>query len=209
MSDSSRRTSPAGDEQRPTALVVVDVQRDFCEGGSLAVDGGADVARRITAWVANQGHRYQATVATKDEHVDPGTHFSDNPDFETSWPPHCVAGTPGAELHPDLHLSLDETFAEGRFSDAYSGFEGKAEDGTALEDWLRARGIEAVHVVGLATDYCVAATARDALELGFGTTVLTDLCAGIHPISTAAAEQSLSAQGAVVTTSDAVDAPTP
>lgn len=201
MSASAPAPSPTGDEQRPTALVVVDVQRDFCEGGSLAVAGGAEVARRISAWVARQGSRYRATVATKDEHIDPGSHFSDNPDFETSWPPHCVAGTPGAELHPDLRLSPDETFAEGRYSDAYSGFEGTSGDGTSLEDWLRARGIEAVHVVGLATDYCVAATARDALALGFVTTVLTDLCAGIHPLSTAAAEQSLSAQGAVVTTS--------
>lgn len=204
MTTSPPRSSPSGDEQRPTALIVVDVQRDFCEGGSLAVPGGAEVARRISAWSAHQGDRYQATVATKDEHVDPGSHFSDEPDFETSWPPHCVAGTPGAELHPDLHLSPDETFAEGRYSDAYSGFEGISADGIALEDWLRARGIEAVHVVGLATDYCVAATARDALALGLQTTVLTDLCAGIHPLSTAAAEQSLAAQGAVITSSTAL-----
>ncbi|MBO0714431.1 MAG: isochorismatase family protein [Acidimicrobiales bacterium] len=201
MTATPPRPSPTGDEQRPTALVVVDVQCDFCEGGSLAVAGGAEVARRISDWVAREGDRYRAAVATKDEHVDPGSHFSDHPDFETSWPPHCVAGTPGADLHPDLHLTLDETFGEGQYSDAYSGFEGVSGDGTGLEAWLRARGIEAVHVVGLATDYCVAATARDALALGFGTTVLTDLCAGIHPTSTAAAEQSLADQGAVVTTS--------
>lgn len=194
-------SSPTGDEQPPTALIVVDVQRDFCEGGSLPVPGGAEVARRISAWVARHGDRYRAMVATKDEHVDPGAHFSDDPDYVTSWPPHCVAGTIGAELHPDLDLSPDETFAKGQFSAAYSEFEGTSHDGTGLEAWLRARGIEALDVVGLATDYCVAATARDALTLGFVTTVLTDLCAGIHPLSTAAAEQSLSDQGAVVTTS--------
>jgi nicotinamidase/pyrazinamidase len=198
---SSPGAAPTGGDRRPTALVVVDVQRDFCEGGSLAVAGGAEVARRISAWVAGQRGRYQATVATRDEHVDPGPHFSVDPDFETSWPPHCVAGTPGAELHPDLHLSPEEIFAKGRFAAAYSGFEGTAGDGTALADWLRARGIEAVHVVGLATDYCVAATARDALAFGFGTTVLTDLCAGVDRLSTAAAEESLSAQGVEVTTS--------
>lgn len=201
MTMSPSRSSPPGDEQRPTALIVVDVQRDFCEGGSLAVAGGVEVARRISAWVAAQQGRYRATVTTRDEHVDPGSHFSDHPDFETSWPPHCVAGTPGAELHPELHLSPDETFSKGQFSGAYSGFEGTSPDGTGLEQWLRDRGIEAVHVVGLATDYCVAATARDALALGFGTTLLTDLCAGIHPLSTSAAEQSLADQGAVVTTS--------
>jgi nicotinamidase/pyrazinamidase len=197
-------SSPPASPERPTALVVVDVQRDFCEGGSLAVAGGAEVARRVSRWVEEERPRYRAVVATGDEHVDPGPHFSDHPDFRSSWPRHCVAGTRGAELHPELRLTPEETFAKGRFAAAYSGFEGVSSQGLTLETWLRARGVQAVHLVGLATDYCVAATAEDALARGFDTTVLVDLCAGVDPAQAAAAQRSLSLRGAVITTSAAL-----
>ena len=157
------------------ALVIVDVQNDFCEGGSLAVEGGADVAARI------DGAGYDVVVATKDFHVDPGDHF-------TEWPPHCVAGTQGAEFHPNLDTStVEEVFRKGSDRAAYSGFEGTADDGTALTDYLRERDVRAVDVVGIATDHCVRATALDAAGAGFTTRVLLDLCAGVAPDTTAAA----------------------
>ena len=164
-------------------LVVVDVQNDFCEGGSLAVSGGGKVARAITGLLARR--EYDHVVATADHHIDPGAHFSDQPDFLTSWPPHCVAGTPGAQFHPELDVStVEAVFRKGPYSAAYSGFEGEDDTGTALADWLRARGVDEVDVVGIATDYCVRATALDAAGEGFATTVLLDLTAAVAPANT-------------------------
>lgn len=160
------------------ALIIVDVQNDFCEGGSLAVAGGAAVAGRINEHLA--GREYAAVVATRDHHVDPGAHFSETPDYVDSWPPHCRVGTPGAQFHPDLDTTpVEEIFSKGEYSAAYSGFEGAAADGTTLADWLRAHRIDAVDVVGIATDFCVRATALDARSAGFDTRVLLDLTAGV------------------------------
>jgi len=168
------------------ALLIVDVQNDFCEGGSLPVSGGSAVARGIDALLAG-GHGYAHVVATKDFHIDPGDHFAEHPDYSSSWPRHCVAGTPGADFHPDLHTTgIEAVFLKGAYAAAYSGFEGTA-DGVGLTDWLRARGVDAVDVVGVATDYCVRATALDAVRAGFATRVLMDLTAGV------AAESSLAA----------------
>jgi nicotinamidase/pyrazinamidase len=175
------------------ALIIVDVQNDFCEGGSLAVAGGAAVARAVSEHVAGSGD-YAHVVATKDFHVDPGRHFSDHPDYAASWPPHCVVGTAGAEFHPDLDTSaVDAVFFKGRHAAAYSGFEGADEAGTPLADWLRGRGVDEVDVVGIATDYCVRATAADAAQAGFATRVLLDLTAGVAPASTAQAIEDLRA----------------
>ena len=139
------------------ALIVVDVQNDFCEGGSLAVAGGAAVAAAITEHVAAGG--YDHVVATRDHHIDPGAHFSEAPDFLDSWPPHCVVGTSGVELHADLDRRPTEAvFDKGEYAAAYSGFEGSF-DGQDLADWLRAHEVDAVDVVGIATDHCVRATA--------------------------------------------------
>jgi nicotinamidase/pyrazinamidase len=187
-----------------TALIVTDVQRDFCPGGSLAVDGGDEVARRITAWVDDHRHLYAAVVATKDEHEAPWHHFTDQPDYVNTWPPHCVVGTPGAELHPDLHCDPDAVFTKGRFRAAYSGFEGTDRDGTYLEAWLRRRAIDDVHVAGLTSDYCVAATAWDAVHAGFRTTVLEDLCAGVSPATTATVRGELAAADVAFTDSNSV-----
>lgn len=176
------------------ALIVVDVQNDFCEGGSLAVAGGAEVAFRIGQLLHHwSGHDpkapdYDVVVATRDHHVDPGDHFSDTPDFNHSWPPHCVVGTDGESFHPNLDPQpFDAVFLKGEHAAAYSGFEGLSEDGVPLADWLRAFDISHVDVCGLATDYCVRATALDAVQNGFETQVLSYLCAGVAPASTDAA----------------------
>lgn len=160
------------------ALIVVDVQNDFCEGGSLAVAGGAAVAAAISAHVA--GSEYDQVVATRDYHTDPGAHFSDHPDFVHSWPAHCVRGTVGASFHPELDVApLAAVFSKGAHAAAYSGFQGATPDGTSLADWLSTRDIDQVDVVGIATDHCVRATALDAAGAGLRTVVLLDLTAGV------------------------------
>ena len=163
-----------------TAAIVVDVQNDFTEGGSLAVLGGAGVAGAITAHLRTSS--YDHAVATRDHHIDPGTHFADRPDFVHTWPAHCVVGTGGVELHPELDRSLLEVvFDKGEYAAAYSGFEGSTADGTGLADWLRDHQVDQVDVCGIATDYCVRATALDATRHGFATTVLLDLTAAVAP----------------------------
>ncbi len=179
------------------ALIITDVQNDFCEGGSLAVQGASDVAGAINDHLAKS--RYDHVVATKDFHIDPGSHFSDNPDYLTSWPRHCVVGTAGADFHPDLETdSIEAVFTKGQYSAAYSGFEGACRVGIPLTDWLRQRGVDEVVVVGIATDYCVLATAQDAARAGFATTVLTDLTAGVAPDTTNRAIDELRSVGVAV-----------
>jgi len=161
------------------ALLVVDVQNDFCEGGSLAIVGGAAVARAISDRL-DIGD-YDHAVATRDHHIDPGGHFAKAPDYLDTWPAHCVAGTPGAELHPDLdRTNLELVFDKGEYAAAYSGFEGITDqDGRPLLDWLRAHHIDSVEIVGIATDHCVRATALDAVAGGLTTAVRLDLTAGV------------------------------
>ena len=167
------------------ALIVVDVQNDFCEGGSLAVAGGAAVAAAVTEHMAAGG--YDHVVATRDHHVDPGAHFSEAPDFVGSWPRHCVVGTDGVELHPALDRGpIEAVFDKGEHAAAYSGFEGAA-DGVPLADWLRQHDVAAVDVVGIATDHCVRATALDAVANGLATRVLLHLTAGVSEATTEAA----------------------
>jgi nicotinamidase/pyrazinamidase len=178
------------------ALIVVDVQNDFCEGGSLAVAGGSAVARSISSLLTSGSHGYDLVVATNDYHVDPGGHFSATPDYARSWPPHCVAGTPGADFHPDLVTEpIEAVFRKGVHAAAYSGFEGVADDGTPLAKWLRDRSVASVDVVGIATDYCVRATAADAAVYGFRTRVLLGLTAGVAPGTTAEAITELHGTG--------------
>jgi nicotinamidase/pyrazinamidase len=160
-----------------TALIVVDMQNDFCEGGSLGLPGGAAKAEAISKRMATGN--YAHIVATRDYHIDPGDHFSDNPDFNKSWPPHCVAGTAGASFHPALDVvPIEAVFSKGHYTAAYSGFEGKTDAGEDLTDWLRAHDVDAVEVVGIATDFCVHATAMDAAKAGFSVNVLLDLTVG-------------------------------
>jgi nicotinamidase/pyrazinamidase len=175
------------------AVIVVDVQNDFCEGGSLAVTGGSRVARLVSGRLAEGG--YDHAVATRDHHVDPGDHFSDHPDFVRSWPSHCVVGTPGVAFHPALDTSrIEAVFDKGEYEAAYSGFEGSY-DGVQLGEWLRERDVDEVEVVGIATDHCVRATALDAAAAGFATTVRLDLTAGVAPATVASALDELRAAG--------------
>ena len=175
------------------ALVIVDVQNDFCEGGSLAVGGGTAVARAISAHAAGAG--YEHVVATRDHHVDPGGHFAAQPDFLETWPAHCVVGTPGVELHADLdRRPIEAVFDKGEYAAAYSGFEARS-GGVALADWLRERGVDAVDVAGLTTDFCVRATALDAVGNGLATRVLLPLTAGVADGSTEAALEQLRTAG--------------
>ncbi|OEU87218.1 amidase [Streptomyces abyssalis] len=171
------------------ALIVVDVQNDFCEGGSLGVKGGSDVAAAITDLIGDASAGYNHVVATRDHHIEPGDHFAENPDFAHSWPPHCVAGTEGVGFHPNFAPavaagSIDAVFSKGSYSAAYSGFEGADENGTPLTEWLRQRDVAEVDVVGIATDHCVRATALDAAAEGFRTQVLLNLTAGVAPVTT-------------------------
>ena len=178
------------------ALIIVDVQNDFCEGGSLAVAGGAAVARDISTLLASPDHGYAHVVATQDYHIDPGSHFSAHPDYAQSWPPHCVAGTTGARFHPNLDTSrVDAVFRKGAHAAAYSGFEGADDAGTPLGDWLRQHDVDQVDVVGIATDYCVRATAADAATAGLRTRVLLSLTAGVDSASTSDALDALRAAG--------------
>jgi nicotinamidase/pyrazinamidase len=177
------------------ALIVVDVQNDFCEGGSLAVTGGAAVAAAISEHMRTAAGEYAHVVATRDHHIDPGAHFAEHPDYLDTWPPHCVVGTGGVNLHPALdHEPLQAVFDKGEHAAAYSGFEGRSQR-TPLADWLRSRGVDAVDIVGIATDHCVRATALDAVGEGFATRVLLNLTAGVAEGTTEAALEQLRTAG--------------
>jgi nicotinamidase/pyrazinamidase len=187
-----------------TALIIVDVQNDFCEGGSLAVTGGREVARKLGQLLAQwertpaADSRWDLVVATRDAHVDPGPHFSAHPDFIDSWPPHCVVGTEGVAFSPLLTpRPFDAVFDKGAFSAAYSGFEGTCE-GEPLRDWLTAHDVADVSVCGIATDYCVRATALDAADSGFSTTVLSAFTAGVAAATTSETWRQLSARGVMI-----------
>ncbi|MET8622741.1 isochorismatase family protein [Kitasatospora sp. NPDC004669] len=187
------------------ALIVVDVQKDFCEGGSVPVGGGADRARAIAELVQGPAREgWSRVVATRDHHIDPGGHFSEHPDFRDSFPVHCVVGTEGGEFHPAFTPAVeagavDEVFFKGAHSSSKSGFEGFAADGTPLADWLHDRGVDAVDVVGIATDHCVKATALDAVKAGFDTRVLLDYTAGVATDTTQAALGELNRAGVDLT----------
>lgn len=188
------------------ALFVIDVQNDFTEGGALGVAGGAAVAEGITEYLREHPDTYDLVVASRDWHDgdnDNGGHFATpetggaEPDFVETWPRHCVAGTPGAEYHPALDASLiDVHVKKGQGVPAYSIFEGVTDDGRELIDLLDERAVDVVHVAGIATDFCVLASARDALDAGREVTVLTDLIAGVAPESSKAALGELAAAGA-------------
>jgi nicotinamidase/pyrazinamidase len=173
-----------------TALIIVDVQNDFVEGGSLAVAGGVDLADRLAAHLKENPWKYDIIVTTQDWHIDPKGHFSETPDFVDTWPVHCVANEFGSRIVAPLAERIGELVVndnidyvrvvKGEYTAAYSGFEGYVVNGgDALEDDLAIAGVTDVDVVGIATDYCVKATALDSKKAGFNTTVLKEFTAGI------------------------------
>ncbi|MEV6147881.1 isochorismatase family protein [Streptomyces sp. NPDC051992] len=182
------------------ALIIVDVQKDFCEGGSVPVKGGADRAAAIADLVRRPDERYAFVVATRDHHIDPGAHFSDHPDFQESFPVHCVVGSEGGEFHPDFAPAaesghVDEVVFKGAHSASKSGFEGFTQDGTTLSAWLKARDVTDLDVVGIATDHCVKATALDGVRAGFTVRVLLDYTAGVAADTTRTAVDELRRAG--------------
>jgi nicotinamidase/pyrazinamidase len=184
------------------ALLVIDVQNDFVEGGSLGVAGGTEVARRISAHLAEHHDRYVAVVASRDwhhAHDTNGGHFPEpghEPDFRTSWPVHCVVGSPGSEYAPDLDLThVTHHVRKGQGVPAYSAFEGATDDGRALAAVLRELGVETVEVTGIATDHCVRATALDAVREGFTVVLLHGMHAGVAADTSAVALAELDAAG--------------
>ena len=187
------------------ALIVVDCQNDFCEGGSLAVVGGAATVGRIADHLLSKVDDDVVVVGTADAHVDPGPHFSATPDYVDSWPPHCVAGTHGASTHAGLAPALtriEAWFAKGVREAAYSGFEGRSTStDETLDDYLRRRRVGSIDVVGIATDYCVAATVRGALSLGYEVRVLTDLVAAVNPVGGEETLRTLAEEGAQIAVS--------
>lgn len=164
------------------ALIVVDVQNDFVEGGALAVQGGLKVSEKIGKEILEG--KYDVIITTQDWHISPGSHFSDNPDFVSSWVKHCVADTHGAKIVESLEKVLRvisipvERFYKGQYSDGYSGFDGVNEDNLSLGAYLERENVREVFITGIATDYCVKATVVDAVE-HFYTTVIKDLTVGI------------------------------
>ena len=190
--------------QRRRALLVVDVQPTFCEGGALPVAGGNDVAEAIARYAAARRDRYDLVVTTQDWHIEPGAHFSDEPDFVDSWPPHGVAGTAEAELHPALsELGPDASVRKGQYAAAYSGFEGVDGQGRPLAAILREEQVTDVDVVGIAESHCVRATALDAQAQGLRTRVLTDLTVPVSPELGAQAREALRAAGVALVDSGA------
>lgn len=186
-----------------TALIVVDVEVDFVEGGSLEVAGGRKVAAGITDLMHERGEDYVAIIATRDaheEHTDNGGHFAapgTAPDFATTWPVHCVEGTPGFEYAPELdERCITHHVRKGMGEPAYSGFQGIADDGRTLHQVLTDLGVTDLDVVGIATDYCVKATVIDALALGYSVRVLADLTASVAPETMRTARKEMIQAGA-------------
>ncbi len=184
------------------ALFIIDVQNDFCEGGSLAVAGGAAVASGITEFLEAHRSEYDVVIASRDWHDadnDNGGHFATlpaTPDFVETWPAHCVSGTRGAEYHPNLDVGfIDVHIEKGQGKPSYSIFEGTTPDGISLSELLADLEVDQIDVVGIATDYCVLASATDARNAGFEVRVITELTAGVAADSTAAALVSLKESG--------------
>lgn len=210
MNVSSRQEATANPLREPgepslrRALLVVDVQNDFCDvpGSALPVKGGAALARRISDYWRTASGDYLTAAASRDWHVEPGDHFSSAPDYVDSWPPHCVAGTPGAEFHRDLAPELTkEVFSKGERSAAYSAFEGSGAAGETLVEWAAEKGVNALDIVGIATDYCVRATVLDAAAHGLKPRLLADLCVGVSPESTRVALEEMAQVAEVVDSS--------
>jgi len=185
------------------AFIVVDPQPDFFEGGALPISGATRTAERIAKYLLARGDDYSMKIVTQDWHLDPGEHWSSDPNFVTTWPVHCAAGTDGADIHSSLvGHTWDVVIRKGHREGAYSGFDGVSENGLTLSDELSKADIHSVTVVGFATDHCVRATALDARGLGFDVEVMLDLCAGVAPETTRAAISEMTNAGIATATSE-------
>lgn len=190
------------------ALLVVDVQNDFTEGGALGVTGGDALARRITAFLGRHADEYDLIVGSRDWHHgddDNGGHFAgpEGPDFRTTWPVHCVAGSPGAEYHPQLDTAvLDVHVFKGQGKPDYSAFQARTDDGVPLPELLAERRVVTIDIVGIATDHCVRASALDARAAGYDVAVLEDLVVGVDAERSAQALEEVRAAGGHVDRSD-------
>lgn len=186
------------------ALLIVDVQNDFTEGGALGVDGGDAVASNISTYLEAHSDDYDHVVASRDWHDGSnsnGGHFATDapPDFVDTWPVHCVSGTEGADYDDHLDTSsVDVHVRKGQGKPAYSMFEGTVDDGRSFPAVVEELRITEVDVVGIATDYCVLQTALDALDAGLIVTVFEDLVAGVAPESSDEALTTLSGAGASI-----------
>jgi nicotinamidase/pyrazinamidase len=182
------------------ALLVVDVQVDFVEGGSLGVPGGLQVAAMIARHVRHFKYEYQFVVASRDFHEEAPDHISDHPDFVNTWPPHCMAGTPGAAFVPTIQNLVREKYIQavvtkGRHAAAYSAFEALDPRGHYLLDVLKEQRIDHIDVCGIATDYCVRASALDARKNAFQVRVLVNLCAAVKEETGVQALEEMKAAG--------------
>lgn len=184
------------------ALLIVDVQNDFCEGGSLAVDGGAACAQAIDDFLRDRRDQYVSVYASADWHIDPGEHFASHtgttPDFVDTWPDHCVADTPGAAFHPAFTEPVDHVVRKGAHAAAYSAFEGTDASGATLAELLESEGVERLDVCGIATSHCVKASVEDAHKAGYRARVLVDLTVGVTPELRMAALEDLAMQGVAI-----------
>ncbi|MFP6640748.1 MAG: isochorismatase family protein [Myxococcota bacterium] len=190
---------PKEKKSRSLALLIIDVQNDFCEGGALAVSGGDRVASEVAEYLRTHAQSYDLVIATRDWHIEPGSHFADEPDFLDSWPPHCVAGTAGADFHPAIEEVLGDhshtQMNKGMYAAAYSAFEGVLVEGTPMRDVLASHQIDQVDIVGLCTDYCVAETALQAVREGLHARVLIHLTTGVHQDTTQVAIEKMRSAG--------------
>jgi len=207
------------------ALLGVDLTPTFCEGGGLPVEGGNDTAERAAAYLDEHGADYDLLVFSEDWHIDPGEHWAaegTDPDYALTWPVHGPAGTDEARVHPVVRAALDRLaergipvhlVRKGMYEAAYSAFEGVVVEndpgelepvGPALAEWLHARAVTHVDVIGIATDHCVRASSLDAAAEGFEVRLLADLMVGVAPETTAAALEEMQAVGVERTTSTAV-----
>jgi len=189
------------------ALLAVDLQVDFI-GGSLPVPNGLHVAAQVARHIRHFKLEYQLVVASRDYHEDPGDHFSAHPDYHASWPPHCVIGTPGAAFSPPIANLVREKMiqvvvSKGRNAAAYSAFEGVDPRGHSLLDVLKEARIDHLDICGLATDYCVCASALDARKHGFPVRLLVNLCAAVNEATGLAAIQAMQDAGCQLQTATA------
>jgi nicotinamidase/pyrazinamidase len=182
------------------ALLIIDVQVDFVQGGALPVPNGLEVAAMISRHIRHFKSEYQFVVASRDYHEDPKDHFSATPDFRTTWPPHCVIGTPGAAFVPSIQNLVREKFiqtvvSKGRHAAAYSAFEGLDPRGHYLLDVLKEARIDHIDICGIATDYCVRASALDARKNAFQVRTLVNLCAAVDEATGQQALEEMRAAG--------------